>query len=64
MNGEGVVVLKMISVIEDKEKLWKCFRWKEMKDEEAKAVPALHPVAMLEEKMLQRALIGQLTNLE
>lgn len=35
-----------------------------MKDEEAKAVPALHPVAMLEEKMLQRALIGQLTNLE
>lgn len=36
-----------------------------MKDEEAKAVPALHPVAMLEEKKtLQRALIGQLTNLE
>ena len=32
---------------------------------EANAVPALHLVAMLEEKKpLQRALIGQLTNLE
>lgn len=58
------MVFKRISVMEDKEKLWKCFK-KEMKDEEANAVPALHPVAMLEEKKpLQRALIGQVTNLE
>ena len=32
-DGGWVVVFKRISVMEDKEKLWKCFRWKEMKDE-------------------------------